>query len=455
MVENDIYNSKARYESFVKNYENLKIKPKLANPNQLGKRKYYCKNSENLQYFKKLFKHFDSKDISYVRRIRLLNTLKMVSYATEKNFKDCEREDIDSIVAFMHTVYESPKSKRDFITDIKHIRKILLPEKDEKGRIDENLVPYAVRHLNAKQDKSREKRREDKLTIEEFEKLIKTFSQDVRLQAYITLAWESLGRPQEILYTKIKDVDIKDDYAQIWISEHGKEGTGFLECIDSFPYVVKWFNQHPLRNNPDAYFFINLGDFGKYKQLKPFNINKHLREKLKLIGINKKVTCYSLKRSGVSFRRIRGDSDVSIQHAARWTSSKQLKTYDLSEHDETFKIELAKRGLIKDKKYKQYQVTTKKCIFCEHINGIADDICANCKRPLNREKIVQEQQSREKELQNLKQELGVIQERQEADLVVKEFIQKLSKSKEGIAVASKIAKENPKLFESMLKVFEK
>lgn len=412
MAENDIYNSKGIYDRFKENCNNLVLMP-IKKSKGIGKRKYYCKNPDNLKHFKALIKYFESKDISFVRRIRLLNTLKMVTYATESKLEECSREEINSIVAFMYNTYNSPKSKRDFITDLKHIWKTLFPEKDEKGRIDETLIPYAVRHLSAKQDKSKEKRREDKLTLEEFEKLLKAFSQDVRLQAFLSLAFESLGRPQEILYTKIKDIEIKDNFAQVWISEHGKEGTGFLECIDSFPYVVEWYNKHPLRNNPDAYFFINLGDFGKYRQLKPTGINKHLREKLKLVGINKKVTCYSLKRSGVSFRRIRGDSDATIQHAARWTSSKQLKTYDYSQHDETFKIELAKRGLIKDDKYSQFKSTAKKCLFCDAINGLSDDICKGCKRPLNREVIAKEMQNKEQQLKNIQTQMDSMQKMME------------------------------------------
>jgi len=169
---------------------------------------------------------------------------------------------------------------------------------------------------------------------------------------------------------------------------------------------VKWYNQHPLKNDPNAFFFINLGNLKRYGQLTPININKHIKEKLKVIGINKPVTCYSLKRSGVTYRRLRGDSDVQIQHTARWKSTKQLNTYDFSQHDETFKIELAKRGIVKDKKYKHYQTTTKKCTFCDTINGIADSICNGCKRPLDRKKIVAEMESKDDKINQLEKQIA-------------------------------------------------
>jgi integrase len=395
MPEDDIYHNESKYKNFLKNMIEGKELLKKPSERKLHRSqnhsKYWCKNKANLKYFLKLNEKLEAKNISYIRRNKLFLALKVITYVMDKDLKDCDRDEVDRIMAFMHTRYKTVKSKRDFIVDLKRIWKTLFPELDEKGRADDDLIPYAVRHLHKKDiDKSLEKEKDDILGIEEFEKLVKAFSQDIRMQTYLTLAFESLGRPQEILYTKIKDVNIHDNYATIDIAEHGKEGTGFLECIDSFPYVAEWYNKHPLRHDKNAFFFINLGDAHKHKQLTPVNINKHLREKLKLLGIHKTITCYSLKRSGVTFRRLRGDSDATIQHAARWTSTKQLGTYDKSRHKDSFKIELARRGLIKDDKLKQYEPTSKKCAFCGTINGIGDDTCNTCKRPTDRKKIVAE-----------------------------------------------------------------
>lgn len=259
MCENDIYNSKEKYEKFKANLELFTLKPEERKLDRGKKLKYYCKNPKNLQYFEKLFTYFESKDLSYIRRNRSVDVMKLICYTAEKDLKECEREDINKIIAFMHNNYKSIESKADFIKNLKRTWRTLFPEKDERGRIDETITPYAVRHLSIKIDKSKQKLRNDRLTWEDFEKILNYFNSDVRIQAYLFLSMESLGRPQEILYTKIKDVEIYDNYAKVYISEHGKEGTGFLQCINSYPYVSRWYNQHPLKTNPDAYFFINKG----------------------------------------------------------------------------------------------------------------------------------------------------------------------------------------------------
>ena len=404
MVDNDIYDNQKKYEYFKEHLQDFLNKPEKGKD---SRRKYYCKNPENLQYFQTLFQFFEAKDLSFVRRCRLLGSFRLACYATEKDLGQCTREDLDKIMIFMHTVYKSPKSKRDFAIDIRFLFKILFPELDEKGRVDSTLTPYVVRHLSGKMDKSREKRREDKFSYNEFETIVNFFGSDPRMQFFLMVSLESLGRPQELLWTRIKDLEIYDNYAKLWISSHGKEGTGFLQIIDSFPYLTKWLSKHPLKA-PENFLFCNLeGKVGS--QLKPKNINNKLKSACKALGINKPITCYSIKRNGVTLRRLRGDSDVQIQHTARWSSTKQLKIYDLSERDETFKQELIKRGLITaDENNKHLEPKTKKCIFCFSLNGFTEITCVNCLRPLDRKKIEEQEVNREAEFSQFREEIGAL-----------------------------------------------
>jgi len=401
MAEEDIYGSKKKYEKFKANLNRFLSVDRHSRD---GRRKYYCKRPGNLNYFKLLFAHFDSRDLSYIRRIRVTQSLKFICNSTEKDLRECERDDINLIMADMHTTYNSIKAKQTFIKDIKYIWKILFPEKDEKGRADETIVPYPVRHLSCKIDKSREKLRTDKLTADEVQRILEYLSNEPRMQAYVAFAIESLARPQEILGRRIENVELYQNYAKIYLTEHGKEGVVLLQCIDSFPYLVKWLDVHPLKNDKSAHLFINTGITNKHKQMKPKNVNKILTQACKSLGINKPITCYSLKRNGVTLRRLRGDSDVEIQHAARWSSTKQLKTYDLSNQDEAFKIALKKRGLIGDELVSKTTFETKECPFCKEMVGFSESICPKCKHIVSRDAILKELQ-KDEEITKLKQDM--------------------------------------------------
>ena len=237
MVEDDIYESKKKYLQFVANYQQLVI-PILGKTKQ-----YYCKNPDNIQYVKKLIGHFEIQDNSYVRRLRMLGSMKVILFATEKKLSaindNDDRDEINEIIRFARTRY-SDYTMKCFIIDLRFIWRLLFPEKDAKGRVDESITPYVVRHLKNKIDPSRAKRRKDFLSFEEYTKILTSFNNDVRCQAFLALLYESLGRPQEVLYLRIKDVELYDNYGKAFISEHGKEGIGILRIIESYPYILKW-----------------------------------------------------------------------------------------------------------------------------------------------------------------------------------------------------------------------
>ena len=111
MAENDVYNSKGRYEHFKKNLDLLLIPAEKRQDKQGNHCKYYCKNKANLKYFKRLFELFAAKDISYIRRIRVCDSSRLVVCATCKDLAEIDkrgdRKEINKIVAFMHQNYKS------------------------------------------------------------------------------------------------------------------------------------------------------------------------------------------------------------------------------------------------------------------------------------------------------------------------------------------------------------
>ncbi len=350
-------------------------------PGVSPQRKYYCRNPANLQYFGMLARILAANGNSYINRLRRMDTLLFIVSHTDKDLRECRRDDIDEIVACAHAVFDSPKTKRCFFRSMKQTWRQLFPERDEHERVDDTIVPYVVRHVSCHVDRSQDRLRDDKLTVEEFLRIVNFFSADLQTQAYITLALESLGRPQELCYRTIGDVELHDGYAKVWVSSHGKEGTRYLQCVDSYPYLIRWFELHPCKTDKSAPLFFSGGD--PHRQMTPHVINKRLRRACRVLRIDKQVTGYSLKRVGVTFRRLRGESDVEIQHAAGWTSTQQLKTYDLSNADDAFQRKLSRRGLAGSQQADADQALKTRPCVCGGMIGFADAICRRCKRPTN------------------------------------------------------------------------
>tara|TARA_Y100000310_G_scaffold153969_1_gene153549 strand:- start:3165 stop:4454 length:1290 start_codon:yes stop_codon:yes gene_type:complete len=410
MASEDIYNSKKKYEAFVKNYKQFGVKPEKREKN--FRAKYVCKNLKNMKYFEKVFLYFDMKDLSYIRRLRLLGDMRLTLHVADKDLSNInsrdDRGEIDKIIGFMHTVYIRSHSKMEFIKNIKVIWKILFPEKDRSGRVDERTTPYCVRHLSRKIDRSKEVRRSEKLSSKEFESLVQYFAGNALMQFYITFCYESLIRPQEACYIKIQDVELHDNYAKIYLSSHGKEGiNGFLRCIDSYPYLMKWLDQHPFRDDPNKYLLIVMHGRNKGGQQKPRNFRNSLHFACHNLKLRKRITPYSLKRNGVTAKRLAGYTDLEIQHIARWTSTKQLQTYDLSDAEDTFNKDLVRKGIVKDIENNSSKLPeVRMCTFCKKHNPFSAVACGNCQRPLDRKKILDRESRQHEEMINLKNQIS-------------------------------------------------
>ena len=102
MPEDDIYNSKRRYESFVKLVENGDfLLPPEKRKRTAGTAKYYCRYKDNIKYFYRLFDSFEAQDLSYIRMDRILCNFRLICYMAEKDLAKLEREYIDKIAAYI------------------------------------------------------------------------------------------------------------------------------------------------------------------------------------------------------------------------------------------------------------------------------------------------------------------------------------------------------------------
>lgn len=138
-----------------------------------------------------------------MRRLTVIKSLKIVVFNTEKDLKEFKREDIDNILIYANKVM-NPSIVAKFKQDLRCIWRIILPEHDEKGRPDETQLPYVIRHLKTFVDRSKQKAREDKLSWEEFQKLLDYFDGRPCLQFYLMLAFESLGRLRNYFGEKLR-----------------------------------------------------------------------------------------------------------------------------------------------------------------------------------------------------------------------------------------------------------
>jgi hypothetical protein len=390
MAKDDIYKSESKWGKFVKSINTLTEYPKDR------RAKYYVKNKANIEYFHKLVEAFEVDDLSFKRRLRLMDLMRFICFHIDVDLAKGMKEHKNKLILAIRKITSSPNQLKQNETEVKQIAR----------RLFEEDKPEIFKDFKIRIDKAQQTARKDKMTYEEFDSIMKFFSNDPTVQGFISITMECLTRPQESCYIRIGNIQLFEQYAKIDITEHGKEGIKRLLCIESYPYLLKLYNEHPKRKDPNSFLFLNK----EGNQLTNFAVNKRLKYACKQLKIDKPITPYSLKRFGVTFRRQKGDSDVVIQHIANWTSTKQLKVYDQTSQEDVFNIELAKKGLIKGKENGVDLPKTRQCQFCGEIIGFADSICNKCKRLTDPEEIKKHVNQEQRNMEKLREAIEILSE---------------------------------------------
>lgn len=416
MAEEDAYGNKAKYERFIENLEEFALEPQNRVKNDRRKQgKYYCRYKPNLYYFNKLAERFAFQDLSYIRRNRMFDTMRIITWFFDKDLKDVTREDIDNLVKYIHTIGRKATAKRDYLMHIRVIWRILFPvvRKTEEGMEEiQDDYPYVVRHIKLKVDRSKEVRDKDILEQGELSQILDYFVNEPAIRAFIAVVTGSAARPQEALYRQLRDVKVEptEDSATIEVSSHGKEGNKLLLCTWTYPYLAEWLRVHPAKQNKNSWLFVNQSNKNTLKQIKAATINKKLRKACKVLGIDKRITIYSLKRTGISMMRLWGYSDREIQAIAGWTSTRQLQTYDYSSQRDAFEKIMARHN--KGNGVKIIPPEAKICMFCNESNEFTAELCKKCKRLLDRSKIedvLKERQQMPEQMKAVMQQLMDLQ----------------------------------------------
>lgn len=167
----------------------------------------------------------------------------------------------------------------------------------------------------------------------------------LRNKAALALCWDLDARNHEVTMLKIKNIRLREKYAEGEIPHETKTGGGPILLTCSFPYVRDWLNRHPFKNTPDARLICNLRTGAPVNPDVIWSIMKQLRgriirmlengsisdseerQKLDYLLKTKKWNPYCIRHSAIT-----SDADYLPEYAvkkkARWSmNSRQAARY--------------------------------------------------------------------------------------------------------------------------------
>lgn len=88
---------------------------------------------------------------------------------------------------------------------------------------------------------------------EKIEELFRQTS-SIKIKALLGVLWEGALRSAEARFLRIRDITFERELALLRVN--GKTGQRTVPIYKTAPWLHMWLEQHPLRNDPDAYVFI-------------------------------------------------------------------------------------------------------------------------------------------------------------------------------------------------------
>lgn len=340
-------------------------------------------DSKNKATILEFYKHCLTNGYSLARTIKYLITLSTFSKILNKPFEEASKEDIFNLVQKIEQSHYSDWTKHSYKSMLKTFYKWL-------RRAEE--FPEEVRWI--KSGKSRKSILPEELITEDEVKRLAESASNPRDKALILVLYESGCRPGEILTLKIKHVQF-DEYGAVLIV-NGKTGHRRVRVVASSPALATWIDNHPHRNNPDAYLWVSMGVRNKGSALEYGAALSILKELAKKAGIKKRIYPYLFRHSRAT-RLANFLTEAQLKQLFGWVQdSRMAATYvHLSGRDVDNAL-LKLHGIRIDGEEKQERFNVIFCPRCKNKNSPTSKFCNTCGLCLDAKTAMEIDEMREK-----------------------------------------------------------
>lgn len=323
------------------------------------------KNSNITEANKQCIFNFESncfsEGLKIARVLKHLIELKVLADMIGQDFNSMSKQDMMTLVGRIERMDRADRTKHDYKSLIRKFFRWL-------GR--EDIVDWIKIPLK----KDSRKLPEDMLSEEEIEKMINA-CEHPRDRALVACLYESGGRISEIGNLKIKHMKF-DQYGAVLIVD-GKTGMRRVRIIFSSPYLATWLENHPFRDNPEAFVWIGIGTVGRNVPLQYGAIRMHLKRIAEKAGIKKRIHPHLFRHSR-STHLAKHLTEAQMKQYLGWVQGSDMAAIyvHLSGRDVDDAL-LKMHGIVTDEK-KDVQMSPKKCVRCSVMNSPTTKFCSKC-----------------------------------------------------------------------------
>lgn len=255
--------------------------------------------------------------------------------------------------------------------------------------------PKVVSWIHPKEPRPKVKT-SDLLTPQEVKKLMAA-TPDLRMKALVDVCYECGLRIGEALNLKIGDVHLEEQYASLTVS--GKTGSRPAYSIRSLPLLLQWLDQHPDKDNPEAWLWTENTDPLTYDRAR-----FKLLQMKKKVRIHKRLYFHLFRHSSATANADLGEP--MLRKIYGWSkNSDEPGTYVHLSGQTAKKALLEKHGIQK----KAEEPAIKFCPRCGSPNQLGASLCVKCKSALTLKDAISVNELHEK-IGEMKEELDSLRQ---------------------------------------------
>ena len=312
-------------------------------------------------------------------RYKNLTHFSLLTKMLQKDWTDVTEKDIRELVSKLMIKHSENGKETGYTAGLKiSIKSIVRFVKLGSRNKPEDSELDMIKFIKPKKIKDK-LTREDLPTDEEVQKILSTCADSSRDKAMLSVHAEAGTRVGELLGMKIKDFTI-DKFGGV-IKVDGKTGVRPIRIVKSVPYLTKWLNDHPNKDNHDSplWVYISLSDtFGQ-----PINyagFNNILRKRVRQSGITKRIYSHLFRHKEITDLANRlTESESRMRHGWERSSLMPARYSHLNQEDLDEKM----LGIMGVKTPKEVKESLQECVYCNIRYPIETRFCDNCSRPLN------------------------------------------------------------------------
>jgi integrase len=341
-----------------------------------------------------------NKSKSVNTHFQYISNLRRFGLFLGKSYKKTERKDLD---AYLEHILSRSSSFLGWTMVLLKTFFTWLYYKN--GKIEMGEIPKMVEDFKGTPDKIKKIRAEEVLMPEDIKQLINECTND-RDKLMIALLFESAVRVGELVDLNIGNAKI-DEYGAILEILDGKTGDRNIRVIDCVPYLQRYLNNHPSKDNPKSPLFISFDrvhhNYGGRLATQSIHallktIGKKAGNYTKVNGerVGKRVNPHWFRHSGLDWLAKNGFIERDMRIRAGWGTDSKMPGIYLHYQDEAVNEKYAKmKGILPvEKKIVHEELKPVICPRCEK-NNPADSKFCNCGMVLSLEIVREEALNKE------------------------------------------------------------